>query len=562
MRASRPGLASALALCVLGFLTLLYLRGAQRADPGVAAAREDLDILRTWIATGLLTDHPTDFAHLTKPGFLLYLRAALPHAGEDRGENRRFLFLNAAWILLGLGSVSIALRRRCGPLSELFFLLIALGCVALRDCADYVLSEPLAIGLALVVAAGVIHTDQEGARWKFGLGAAVCLVTLVRPNLGALLLLIVLLKELSRQRRGIGLAATLGGFILCVGGLTVLGRLTRIPLNPFGGSSRVLLWGTADYYWKPDIGDWPVGGTSGESTHLQLAKTRARWNSFFRNWNANHRRSLEWRLGHGILSAEELPSRWNSAHYLAADRFARRWWWAIATILGGLSVAAAIGGRGPWLCAPILVVMALIGQGLLFGTDPRLALPFLPLWALVLAAVLPTVRWGRFAIGGGAATVLLLFLFVRSVPDVAAFDFALVQGPGRRIEQALPSEAFCKSARATVHFRLLQEPPFVLGLSVFANGRPALRRGTANPSPWPASFAVALGEPETAQALHEGLRLRIETEGAASSNEAFVYYPVVPPLFCDRSSVDGQDRIPSGFGGETAGGLPVWVIGD
>ena len=88
-------------------------------SPGCAARitrrsirRNDLDIVRAWQQTGRFADHPTDPAHLTKPGYILYLAVTLPHAGSEPAELRRFLLLNALWMLSGILLVSYALWRR------------------------------------------------------------------------------------------------------------------------------------------------------------------------------------------------------------------------------------------------------------------------------------------------------------------------------------------------------------------------------------------------------------------------------------------------------------------
>jgi hypothetical protein len=75
--ARRLPIMAALAAAIFAFAALLYLRGAARADPGVAAAREDLDLARNWIASGRLSDLAEDPSHLPKPGYLLYLRTVL-----------------------------------------------------------------------------------------------------------------------------------------------------------------------------------------------------------------------------------------------------------------------------------------------------------------------------------------------------------------------------------------------------------------------------------------------------------------------------------------------------
>jgi hypothetical protein len=558
----RLPIVASLAVAVFVLAGLLYLRGAARADPGVALAREDFELIRQWIASGRISDMAENPAHLPKPGYLAYLRAVFPHGGSDKFENRRFLFLNAAWILFGIGAAAMTLGRRFGSPSALFFLLGVLACAALRDSADYVLSEPVATGLALLVAGGAIHeSGRQRVYGKVLVGCACGLVALLRPNLGLLMLAILVLTALALPRRRAAIVATVGGFGIYLVFSFALGRASHLPLNPVGtGFARALVWGTADYYWKPDVGGWPVGSTPEESNRLQLQKARARWGAFFQDWNANRARSLAWRLGHGLFSTDELPGRWMSPRYLRADKLGRAWWWAIAALLCGGAAAAAAGGANEWRFVPCLVIVACVAQGLMFGADPRLALPFLAILVLGLAAVLPTARWDRWAVGSALAVIVVVLLFVHRVPDVATCDFVLVKGPHRQIAQQVPASAFPERGPSAVHFRLLQEQPCVLGISAYSGGRILLRREPADSSPWPAVFTVPLTERDTAQARREGLELRIETDGPDSSSEAFVYYPVIPPILGGRSSVDGQDHPPSGFGGETVGGLSAWVM--
>jgi len=176
---------------------------------------------------------------------------------------------------------------------------------------------------------------------------------------------------------------------------------------------------------------------------------------------------------------------------------------------------------------------------------------------LGLAAALPTIRPSRAAVAAGLTAVVAVLLLLRRAPDAATFDFALVRGPGHRIAQRLPAAAFPETGASAIHFRLAQEPPYPLGLVVFANGTPIFRREPGDPSAWPAFFTVPIGERETAAAHREGLALEIETVGGATG--AFVYFPVVPPVVGESSTLDGRYEIPSGFGGMIAGGLPLWV---
>jgi hypothetical protein len=558
---SRQRLLGATTLGVFVAVALLYLYGAAHADPGLSVATEDLEIVRVWIESGRFPLSDANPGHLPKAGYLFYLRAALPHAGADPGENRRFLLLNAGWILLGLGSAAAALGRRFGGVSAISFLVAALACVALRDSADYVASEPVATGLMLMVAAMAIETgDRARIPARFLLGATAIAVSCLRPNLGILTLLILILT--GRRSEGIkpSVLAPVGGFLLGLAILGLVGRAIDLPLQPFNRTaSRVLLFGTADYYWAPDIGAWPIGNTPAQTSRRQLDKTIRRWEAFFENLDANRVRGLAWRFGHALFSADELPGRWPSPLYRRADRLARQWWWALAILLAAGAAAAAIGGTNAWRFIPAFLAAACVGQGLLFGADPRLALPLLPILMLGLAAALPSARRRTVAAAASLLAAAGCVLFVLRVPDVTAFDFALVRGAGKRITQRIDSSSFPEEGSSAVHFRLAQEPPCPLGLSVFANGRPVLRREPDDPSGWPAYFTALLDDGETAEARRDGLALRIETTGSDSSEAGFVYYPVVPPVLGGRSTVDGREQLPSGFGGETSGALPVWV---
>ena len=547
------------ALGVFTLIGLLLLFGAVRADPGISTGRADLVVLRQWADSGRLSDNPEDPSHLTKPGYLIYLRAVLPHAGADSRENRRFLLLNAAWILLGVAGASAALARRFGPAAALLFLVGILALPTVRDCADHLTNEPLAIGLSLLVAAGIVLTPSERPWVGSLLGGAAGFVALIRPNLGMALLVIAAIAGATRTRRWSSVGAATCGFLVCLGLLGLVGRKAALALNPLGGEiSRVVLWGTADYYWKPDVGGWPRGETAAQTTRLQLARARDRWTTLLATRGENRTRSLVWRASHGLLSAEELPGRWRSAAYMSADRLARKWWWALASILVGASFGAAIAGRNAWRFVSATLVLACIGQSLFLGADPRLALSLLPLLMLSLAAALPAAQVSPGAlIVALAASLLVAFTCIR-MPDVAAFDFALVTGPRGRIEQTVSASALPAGGPASLHFRLLQESP-TAGISVFANDELVLHRDPAESSSWPAVFSTPLSEEVIARGRRDGLRLRIEIEAPASAEDAFLYYPVSPPVLGGRSLVDGQAALPSGFGGRTEGGLPVWI---
>jgi len=546
-------------LLVASYAAILAV-GATRASPGIDVAANDLTILQRWQSEGRLTSHPTDSSHLTKPGYIAVLRLLLPSRGASASENRRFLFVNAAFLLAGAGFLGSALARHVGPSSGFFFLAFLVLLLPLRDGADYVGSEAIASGLAMLAAAFWILGRSGGRAWLSAAGVVGALLTTIRPNVGLLLVALALAlgggelrPKISPRTAGLAFGATLVA-------LLALLRAAGDRTHTLEETSRTALWGTADYYWRFDVGTWPDDPDPLTSTRLQLAKTTARWRASFRPFTENRARSLEWRAFHGLFSADELPPRWRAPRYLAWDAAVRRWWWLGAVLVVALSAGAAVGGRNAHRWTGLLVVAFVVAQSLAFGADPRLALPALPLAGAGVAAALPSFRRSTRSLAVALAVGALLTWRLARIPDVADYDFALVRGPGQTIEELLPPGRVPAAPRL-LHFRLLQEPPFAAGFVASVDGRVVLRRETGDPSPVPAFFTAALTEDEAQRARRSGLRLTLTTLPAANS-DSFVYFPASPPALGLSCQVDGSDRIPSAFFGQTRGGWPVWVTPD
>jgi hypothetical protein len=548
------------ALFLFALIAALYAAGAARADPGLGVARSDLEVLRHWKESGRIEDLAGDPSHLPKPGYLISLRAMLPHEGTDTREVRQVLAVNAVAVLCGLGAAALALARRSGPRAAILFLLFGLLYLPARDSADYVGSEPLAIGLALLFFAALVGAWPVGARRAIVLGFACAPILLLRPNLGWVLLVASLVAIASgRLRRLASVAVLLAGFFAGSAVLIVIGRATGLPTNPFAvNTSKVFLWGTADYYWPPDVGSWPVGRTSEESARLQLEKTRERWKGLLARRNADTARSLVWRATHSLLSCEQLPSRWSAREYLRADSFLREWWWLAAAGLFGAAAAFGGAGSGEFRFLPLLLLVACIAQGIVFGADPRLSLPFVPIAALSLAASRPGRLTARQMAAGLLAAAMLLSAAV-AVPDTANSDFAVLRGPGRRLEQLITASRFPASETATLHLRLVKPDGIGLGLMIKGNGVPLYERAPEDLSATPAFLSLALRGPALSRARLEGLKLEAFTFGASQAADAFFYFPATPPVLRPGCLVDGSVDLASGYGGTTRGSIPAWI---
>jgi hypothetical protein len=358
------------------------------------------------------------------------------------------------------------------------------------------------------------------------------------------------------RRIGLLLLGFLGGFLI----LILASRVTRLPLNPLAmSSSQTILFGTADYCWPPDLGVEPVGASAAETARLQTQKAWDRWRAFWKKTPADRTRSLLWRMTHSLVSAEQFPPQWEWPLYVAIDKCVRRWWWLAACAATFAAMAGAVGGRGRWRFVSLTVLAVGVLQGLLFGAEPRYVLPLLPVLILGLARTLPTVRWSVSIAAVGAAPALLLAATVTKVPDTASSDYAIVRGPGHVIRQEISPSKIPPGETAMIHVRILKPDPFALGFDAMGNGWLLAHREATDPSPHPAYFSWALTGEALRQARERGLQLEIRTTGDASAHELFFYYPVVPPLLDGVSTLDGERRLPSAYGGHTSGGMPIWI---
>jgi hypothetical protein len=548
------------ALFLFALTAALYAAGASRADPGTGLARSDLEVLRHWKESGRIEDLAGDPSHLVKPGYLIYLRAMLPHEGKDASEVRRFLAVNAIAVLCGLGAAALALARRSGSRATILFLVFGLLYLPARDSADYVGSEPLAIGVSLLFFAALLGARPAGPGRAILLGLACAGILLLRPNLGWILLAAGLVALAgNRETRLAASTGLLAGFVAGSALLYLAGRSTGLPINPLrSGGSRVLLWGTANYYWAPDVGGWPVGKTPEESARLQLEKTRERWKELLTRRNTDTARSLLWRATHSLLSGEQLPARWSARGYLRADRFLREWWWLAAAGLFGAAAAFGGAGSGEFRFVPLLLLVACIAQGIVFGADPRLTLPFIPLVALSLAASRPGRFTARQTAAGLLATAMLLSA-AAAVPDTANSDFAVLRGPGRSLEQVIAASRFPASETATLHLRLVKPDGIGLGLTIKGNGEPLYERAPEDVSATPAFLSLVLRGPTLSRARLQGLKLEAETFGSSRAADAFFYFPATPPVFRPGCLMDGSEDLASGYGGTTRGSVPAWI---
>jgi len=535
---------------------VLYVATAASAPKQSAYGRWDLEILRHWGATGVLAPLPDLPDHLLKPGYIAYLRAiggAHPPFPVRRLCTVNALLAVAAFTLLAT-ALGKARRCRAAAAVAVFFLLYA----PLRDSADDLSSElPAAAGLVACLALLVLALERRQRLFPL-IGVLAAAVALVRPNVGELAVVIgvVVAWESSPGWRRTGLLVA--SFLAATALAAALGRIRDMSLNPFSvEASTPLLWGAADYYWKPDVGAWPNGATTAEKSLAERQDARRIWETKLRRWSPDDRRALLWKLGHAVFASDQLPPRWQPPAYMKYDKAVRGWWWLAAILLLSGTAAVAVGGRGPWRLAPAIVATTIVLQGLVFGADPRFALPLIPAWFIVIVLALPETRPTRPALAAGAIAAAGCLALIAAAPDVTSSDDAVVRGP-EPLSFTVPARAFAGAGeRATLHVRFLElSQKFDRGLTIESGGR-VIASYPADPGrPYP-PFITAIVEGSLLEnARRSGLAVDLRPGGA---DGPFFYFPVIAPPWSDPGTVRGNAVIESGFGGTTSGGVPFWV---
>ena len=365
-----------LALLAAGAAALALYLWAGFVAPVVlwSDSRLDLDWART--GAGIFRPLPAAppgqvIAHPAKPGYLLFLRAAMA-AVPGVSDERSVVLVQSIllWASIAATAVFVARRRGTGAALAVYGLLLAV--LRLRDSASAVMTEAISAALFLPISAAALALPKRD-RTLLGLGAGAALLFFVRPNLAGVAAALVA-ASLAMARRPRGLAAFAAAFLLLSGGAWLATRRAAGP-DAFRGVGFPILEGSAEYYWRPSLGPWPRPDAAGPpSTRDEVALARARWSRTLSGSGADVRRELVWRALHGVFGAEYYDPRW-SAPYAALDRTSR-----IATpflLLGGLA-AAIVGLFGRDRRAGelgVFFLVMLVAHDVVFGSNPRYLLP-------------------------------------------------------------------------------------------------------------------------------------------------------------------------------------------
>ncbi|MDQ5873190.1 MAG: hypothetical protein M3547_13405, partial [Acidobacteriota bacterium] len=358
----------------------LYLWPAFSA-PVVLWSDSEIDLKWAQEGVGLLKPLTEEEArrvavHPLKPGYILYLRLAsraIPKVGEPRSA----VIVQSVLLWFSIAATSFVLGRRRGAAIGIALYVALILFLPLRNSASAVMSEAISAALLLPLIAAAAISRPRTTKGIGGLALGLALLVSIRPNVGAIGFLLVAALYVTRLdfRNGMILASFFSVFVLA-------GWLVQRPLaggRAAPGAADILVFGSAEYYWRPEIGDWPEASERGFSGDPRMRRAFENWRKTIARGGPDVRREIVWRAFHGLFGQDFYDPRWSETYRSinAAGRIA-----APFLLLVGVAVLLAWSRHAAlWLSLTLLALLVL--HNLLFGSSPRLLLPFLPIVLLL-----------------------------------------------------------------------------------------------------------------------------------------------------------------------------------
>jgi len=539
-------------LLVAALGLLLYLWPAFRA-PVVLWSDSALDLEWAESGAGIVSPVPPERPgeevprHPAKPGYLLFLRAALAVAPAGH-EGRTVVVLQSLLLWLSIAGTSFFLLRHRGW-PGMLVLAVLLGFLRLRDSASAVMPEALCAALLLPVVARIIEPPRSRAGLS-SLGLAIALLFWVRPNAGGIALVLTLAVH-GWRRRWRDVLPVLAGFVFL---FLPIWFLTR----PAGGGSLrglsyPLLEASTDYYWMP-IGPSNGGGAREELQRRDLSQAAANWKTLLRERGPDARRQTVFRSLRGLFATEFFDARWSSSYHAAAiaSRLATPFLTlaAIAAIL-----AALIGGR-TIPAAGMALVLLLVGQNLVLGPNPRFVLPFLPvLFVLGTLCLVYVPARRRIAL---AAVLGLLLVFVATHPFLLEWEWGRIERAGVTIRQPIPRGSLPRAEPATLHIRIASPiVPSAAHLEVRGPQNRLLYSSVTDPDRRRPAIRVALSQAILDENRNGPIELELASVGSYGDFH-YLLFPVVPPPWRSGAERAGSRELSPSTGIRT-GSLDWWA---
>jgi hypothetical protein len=367
--------------------------------------------------------------------------------------------------------------------------------------------------------------------------------------------LFLLVRYLLRRRRSAVIySAAVAVVVLPVFLLTLRGANG----NPFQGAARVMLFGSTDYYWAPLIGGLSTGPTERAATMEALYRAAANWKHSLSQLDLDAARQIVWRAFHGILGGDYYEATW-SPTYRALDEAAR-----IASPFLILAAIAALltlpfGGEERVLNILALLLLGfLVLQNLVFGSLPRLVLPFLAaLLLLGIAAFFQLLRQPRRRLVFSALFVGLTGL-VAVNRHVLDWEWGRIEQAGVTIRQPIPRGSLPASGPATLHVRIA-EPylPTAARIELLSPAGQILYDSARSADLSKPFVTVSLPESLLAENRDKPTFIEVRSSGLFDAAHFFLFPVIPPPWSAPAQRAGSNDLSPST--GLRRGSLDWWA---
>lgn len=489
--------------------------------------------------------------HPLKPGYILYLRLA-SRAIPKVGEARSAVVVQSALLWVSIAATSFALGRRRGAGAGIALYVALIVFLPLRNSGSAVMSEAIsaALLLPLIAAAAIGHPRTVKGIGTLALGLAM--LVWIRPNVGAIGFLVAAALYLIRAefRRVLILVAFFSGLVLA--GWLLKGPLAGGRTAP--GVADILVFGSAEYDWRPEIGDWPEASEKGFFQDPRTRRALENWRKTVARGGPDVRREIVWRALHGLFGQEFYDARWSEA-YRAINSAARVT--APFLLLAAVAVLLAFSRKAALaLSLPLLLLLVL--HNLLFASSPRLLLPFLPIVLFFSAeAISSSPHHTREPLGAGALFLVLVALLAGGARQATSWDWGAIETGGVTVRQRIPPRAFPAHGPATLHLRLAPtDPRSAAHFVVRAEGR-ELYRSFDEPARHRPIVTIPIPSWLQETNARQSVELEIVSSGSYPSF-AYVIFAVIPPPFGQGARRTGSDLL-SPLSGIRAGSLDWWA---
>ena len=483
-------------------------------------------------------------AHPAKPAYLLFLRTVLAVAPAPSAE-RAIVVVQSLLLWLSIAGTSLFIARRRGARVGVGLYLLLLLLLRLRDSASAVMPEALAAALLLPIGARLLHPPRtRGGRLLLGLATA--LLFWVRPNVGGIALLLVLMTFAARREWRAALPL--------VGGFAVLFVPIWLATRPAGGEGMrglgfSMLEASRDYYWVPSHPGAVRTGQPAALERREVSEALANWRTSLSRRGRDARRELSWRAFHGILGTELYDASWSRV-YQALDTASR-----VATPVLVLAAAAVL------LVTPLgapgaLLLVLLIAQDVVLGSNPRFVLPFLPVLLLLSVCSPVWLARGRRRL---VAAALFLILFGATAVNAHVLDWqwGRIEEAGIRIRQRIAKGKLPRKAPATLHIRIASPVvPSSAHFMVLAPDKTPLYMSVKAADRQSPAITANLPQDVLDANATGPIEIEVVTLGSFGRFD-YLLFPVIPPPWRAHAVREGSDLSPTT--GIRGGALDWWA---